>query len=85
MASDNYLRTLLSKYSVNIVGAKTAVRTVYPVVRQWGNKYLLDADFSGSIAKGTGVSLSTDADVFVSISSSTQGLSQTCSTPCTMP
>jgi hypothetical protein len=46
---------------------------LYPVLKQWANAYLLSAEFSGSLAKGTAVSVSTDADVFLSVSSVTPG------------
>jgi len=35
--------------------------------------YLLKAEFSGSLAKGTGINIGTDADIFMSVSSSTPG------------
>ncbi len=73
MTADEYLASLLSKYTVDISGAKSAGNLIYPVLQQWGNGYLLSAEFSGSLAKGTGISISTDADIFLSISSSTPG------------
>ena len=50
-----------------------AGNTIYPVLAKWGNKYLNSASFSGSLAKGTGISVSTDADIFLSLSSMTPG------------
>jgi hypothetical protein len=70
---DAYLRTLLAKYAVNIPGAQAAGNAIYPVLKQWGNVYFISAEFSGSLAKGTGVSLGTDADIFLSVSSTTPG------------
>lgn len=73
MTPDQYLASLLSKYTVNVAAAKAAGNAIYPLLQQWGNDYLLSADFSGSLAKGTGISISSDADIFLSISSSTPG------------
>ncbi|MGA2796409.1 MAG: hypothetical protein ABSE63_02400 [Thermoguttaceae bacterium] len=73
MAGDDYLTGILQKYNVNIDGAKTAGQSIYPVLEKWGNGYLNNAEFSGSLAKGTGISIGTDADIFLSMSSSTPG------------
>jgi hypothetical protein len=58
---------------VNAAGAQAAANLLYPILQRWGNGYLLNAEFSGSLAKGTAVSVSTDADVFLSVSSATPG------------
>lgn len=71
MSSDFYLSSVIAKYTVNETGAKAQVQAIYPVVQRWAGSYLLEAIYSGSIAKGTAVSLSTDADVFISLSSTT--------------
>lgn len=73
MTPDEYFRSVLAKYSVNINGAKAAGQAIYPVLARWGSGYLTSADFSGSLAKGTGVSLSTDADIFLSLDPATPG------------
>lgn len=73
MSADAYLRQLLGKYTANAAAAKAAAQTVYPTIEAWANVYLLGAEFSGSIAKGTAVSLGTDADIFVSVSSAAPG------------
>lgn len=73
MTGDDYLRTVLAKYAVNASGAKAAGQAIYPVLKQWGNVYLNSAEFSGSLAKGTGVSIGTDADIFLSLSSTMPG------------
>ena len=75
MTGDEYLRTVLAKYAVNTSGAEAAGQAIYPVLKQWGNVYLNSAEFSGSLAKGTGVSIGTDADIFLSLSSTTPSLS----------
>ena len=73
MTGDQYLRNVLAKYVVNEANVKNEVNRLYPIVQQWGGNLLLESIYSGSIAKGTAVSLSTDADVFLSLSSSTTG------------
>ena len=73
MTGDEYLQVLLQKYSVNVAGAQAAGNLIYPVLAKWGDKYLNGAKFSGSLAKGTGISVSTDADIFLSLSSTTPG------------
>lgn len=73
MSADDYLRGLLSTYAVNTAAAQAAANLVLPVIEKWANGYLNRAEFSGSIAKGTGVSIGTDADVFLSLSSTTPG------------
>ena len=73
MTGDQYLRNVLAKYVVNEANVKSEVNRLYPVVQRWGGNMLLESIYSGSIAKGTAISLSTDADVFLSLSSSTTG------------
>jgi hypothetical protein len=73
MTGDEYLRKILAKYVVNTTGARSASQILYPVVQKWGNDYLIDVEYSGSMAKGTGVSIGTDADFFLSLSSTTPG------------
>lgn len=73
MTSDEYLSGILQKYVVNTAGAQASGQTIYPVLEKWGNGYLTSAEFSGSLAKGTGISIGTDADIFLSLSSTTPG------------
>lgn len=73
MSGDSYLRSILKKYAVDISGAESAGNYIYPVIQQWGDSYLVKAEFSGSLAKGTGINIGTDADIFISMSSSTPG------------
>ena len=73
MPGNEYLTGILQKYAVNVVGAEAAGQTIYPVIEKWGNSYLNRAEFSGSLAKGTGISIGTDADIFLSVSSTTPG------------
>jgi hypothetical protein len=73
MAADDYLRGLLETHAVDIANAQAAGNVLAPVIEKWSNGQLLSAEFSGSMAKGTGVSLSTDADIFISLTSTTGG------------
>ena len=73
MSGDTYLGSILQKYDVHISGAEAAGNTIYPVIQTWGNGYLVKAEFSGSLAKGTGINIGTDADIFISVSSATPG------------
>jgi len=73
MTGDEYLATVLQKYKANAVEAQKAGQIIYPVLEKWGNSYLNSAEFSGSLAKGTAISIGTDADIFLSVSSSTPG------------
>jgi hypothetical protein len=69
MTADEYLKQVIHKYSANPSLATTISHQIYPTIKAWGGEYLVEAIWSGSIAKGTTVSLSSDADVFISISS----------------
>lgn len=71
VSADAYLRGLLGLYAVDTTAAKVAGQSIYPVIEKWSAGQLVKATFSGSLAKGTGVSLSTDADIFLSLRSTT--------------
>lgn len=71
MTGDEYLIGILQKYAPNTAGAEAAGQIIYPVLAKWGNSYLNCAEFSGSHAKGTAISIGTDADIFLSLSSTT--------------
>ncbi len=73
MTGDEYLSSLLRKYTVDAAGAQAAGRSIYPVLERWGKQHLLSKEFSGSLAKGTAISIGTDADVFLSLSSAFPG------------
>ena len=71
MSSNDYLLGIINKYSVNTANAQNKANTIYPIVEKWGGNYIVKSFFSGSLSKGTAVSLGTDADIFISLSSST--------------
>jgi len=71
MTADSYLESILCKYAINEAEVKGQVEAVYPIVQRWGGTYINESIYSGSIAKGTAISIGTDADVFISLTSTT--------------
>lgn len=69
--SDAYLHGVLSKYAVNQAVSEHHAELLTPVIMGWANGQLVQKKISGSLAKGTAVSLGSDADLFLSLSSST--------------
>jgi hypothetical protein len=69
MTADEYLMQVIQKYQANPSTATTVSYQIYPTIKTWAGDFLLETIWSGSIAKGTTVSLSSDADIFISISS----------------
>lgn len=76
MSADQYLRNILAKYAVNTAAAQAAGQKIYPVIENWSSGYMIKAEFSGSMSKGTAISIGTDADIFISLSSTTPGTLQ---------
>lgn len=76
MTSDQYLRNILDRYAVNTAAAEATGQTIYPVIEKWSSGYMVKAEFSGSLSKGTAISIGTDADIFISLSSTTPGTLQ---------
>ncbi|MDD9301873.1 MAG: hypothetical protein HUK40_05750 [Desulfobacter sp.] len=73
MTADSYLESIIAKYAVNEIGVKSQVEAIYPTVQKWGGTFINESIYSGSIAKGTAISIGTDADVFISLTSATSG------------
>lgn len=71
MPDETYLKKIITKYQSNELGAKVHVNTISPIIKRWAGSYFNEAIYSGSIAKGTAISLSADADVFISLSPAT--------------
>jgi len=69
MTADEYLSQVLVKYTVTTAGVEAQVNAMWPVVQKWAGSYLMEGIYSGSMQKGTAISISTDADVFISLSS----------------
>ncbi|TSC90381.1 MAG: hypothetical protein G01um10145_53 [Microgenomates group bacterium Gr01-1014_5] len=74
MSADQYILNILAKYNVDTSNGSpviTAAQAVYPILANWAGNQLVDVKFSGSHAKGTGVSGKTDTDLFISLKSNT--------------
>jgi len=71
MLSHDYLHGILNKYTADHSGAQLAAQSIYPIIQIWGGNLIEKSSFSGSLAKGTAISLTSDADIFISLSSST--------------
>lgn len=69
MTNNQYLEWVLARYAMNNSYPNIVLSTLAPLLAEWGSGYLLSTEFSGSLAKGTGVSNGTDVDIFASISS----------------
>ena len=70
MADDDYLRGVLAKYAVSYGPDSPAMRTansVAPTLRAWAGSHLNELKASGSYAKSTPVSGTTDIDIFISL------------------
>jgi Nucleotidyltransferase domain len=69
--SDSYLAQILVREAVPVgpsSPALAAANRLLPVLRTWGNGYLMSALPSGSYAKGTANRSGTDIDLFLSVS-----------------
>jgi hypothetical protein len=71
MTAESYLESVITKYAINEAGVKSQVVATYPVVKRWGGTFINESIYCGSIAKGTAISIGTDADVFISLTSTT--------------
>jgi len=71
MTPDQYLANQLLRYSVDVGAAEAAGNLLYPTICKWAGSALVKAEFSGSLAKGTAISIGSDADIFISLSSTT--------------
>jgi tRNA nucleotidyltransferase (CCA-adding enzyme) len=72
MTPDQYVHSVLQRYVVNHVQARSAAEAIAPHVRTWAGAQLSDLTYSGSFAKGTGNNISTDVDLFISLRADTQ-------------
>lgn len=72
---NTYLRQVLNKYKVNETQIQIEVSKLLPMINSWANGWLVEASYSGSIAKGTAISVGTgkgsDADIFISLKPNT--------------
>jgi tRNA nucleotidyltransferase (CCA-adding enzyme) len=73
MTEDQYIESILNKYSVTYGDYSPASRVLIsltPTLETWAGEYLNKIHFSGSYAKRTAINIGTDVDIFISISSS---------------
>lgn len=74
MLENDYLNQILARETVD-TGIFSPVRacatTLDPILKAWGNRYLLSVTPSGSFAKGTANRSGTDLDLFLSLSQDT--------------
>lgn len=75
MTADEYVNSIINKYSIKgEVDALTKLCVVDPlvnIIKGWAGTQLIDVYYSGSRAKGTAISLSSDIDLFISLKSDT--------------
>lgn len=72
MTGDQYIESVLQKYTVDISAAKGAANNAVPAIRQWAGSQLSNLEYSGSFAKGTPNNISTDIDLFISLKADTR-------------
>lgn len=66
-----YLARIITKYQVNAATKFTVKSAFESAIKKWAGNQLLNFDFSGSTAKGTEVSCTSDVDFFISLNSNT--------------
>lgn len=76
MTSDQYVNSIVRKHRLpELLDSYTSLYVVSPlrqIVAKWAGSCLCEIKLSGSRAKGTAIDLSTDLDLFISLSSTTQ-------------
>lgn len=76
MTSNEYLLSIVNKYKLPEIDYITELLVIDPlkkIIEEWAGSYLREVKLSGSRAKGTAISLSSDLDLFISLSSVTPG------------
>ena len=81
--NDTYLQSVIARHTPNFSAAQGINRlqiswnSLAPIVQKWAGEYLSELIVSGSTAKGTNISGSSDLDMFISLKPSTpENLSQ---------
>lgn len=65
---DNYLKSVIEKHSPDIYFiVEHKIKELIPHIHSWANGYRYEIKLSGSLAKGTGISGTTDIDIFISL------------------
>jgi hypothetical protein len=68
---DQYAATIVEKYHVAADAGSAphqAADDIVPLLKQWGKQYLLGITLSGAYAKNTAISLSSDVDILIALS-----------------
>ena len=72
---DAYVLSVVSKYklpdTIDYYTQSNIIDPLFRIIRAWAGQYLVDIKLSGSRAKGDAISLSSDLDLFISLSSTT--------------
>ena len=76
MTADQYVKSIVEKHRLpDTLDSYTSIYVVSPlkkIISSWAGVCLCETKLSGSRAKGTAIDLSTDIDLFISLSSTTQ-------------
>lgn len=73
MTANEYLINVVNKYKLQGIDQYTETSIIYPIQKEiykWGGEDIVDIKLSGSRAKGTAISLASDLDLFISLTSS---------------
>lgn len=75
MNGDQYIESMVKKYNLpQQISSDMQLKVINPlsnIINKWAGACLYEIKISGSRAKGTAISLSTDLDLFISLKSST--------------
>lgn len=74
MTPDEYLKTVLTKYTIANGSALQATDIAYdlvPYIKDWAGEYLASLNYSGSYAKKTAIAGEADLDLLISLTSTT--------------
>lgn len=72
MTANEYLINVVNKYKLQGIDQYTETSIIYPIQKEiykWGGEDIVDIKLSGSRAKGTAISLASDLDLFISLTS----------------
>lgn len=70
MTGNQHLTAVLTKYQARDISLyKNQIDALAASLKEWAGSCFVDVSYSGSYAKGTAVSLASDVDIFVSLSS----------------
>lgn len=74
--SDQYVMSVYNKYHVkkdlDSLTNLFVINPLHSVIKEWAGGYLIGVEFSGSRAKGTATTLSSDFDLFISLKHDTE-------------